>query len=102
LSRRIAEVAAAHDLEYLPLHEAQVETLRQVGAPPIPYRELTTSGAASTILERALLRRSLDAIAQRQGLVLTVDHIHQNSRGAAQIADVIAQSELLGAHSQPE
>lgn len=88
-SRTIAEVAAAHDLPYLPLHERQVEEIRRGGAPPIPYRELTPASFIGTALQRSVLRRSLDAIARRRGLLLTTDHIHQNSRGANLIAEVI-------------
>ncbi|NEE47023.1 SGNH/GDSL hydrolase family protein, partial [Streptomyces sp. SID8455] len=32
---------------------------------------------------------SLDTISRRRGLLLTTDHIHQNSRGAALVAEVI-------------
>ncbi|MDG9728539.1 SGNH/GDSL hydrolase family protein, partial [Streptomyces sp. DH41] len=41
------------------------------------------------LVRRALLRHSLDTISRRRGLVLTTDHIHQNSRGAALVAEVI-------------
>ncbi|MGW0903224.1 SGNH/GDSL hydrolase family protein [Streptomyces sp. NPDC002853] len=88
-SRMIAEVAASHEATYLPLHERQVEELRQADPPPIPYRELTPSAGAGILLRRAVLRRSLDTISRRRGLVLTTDHIHQNSRGAALVAEVI-------------
>ncbi|MFF8563806.1 SGNH/GDSL hydrolase family protein [Streptomyces albidoflavus] len=88
-SRMIAEVAAAEDVSYLPLHERQTEELRRADPPPIPYREPTPAAGVGVLLQRALLRRSLDTISRRRGLVLTTDHIHQNSRGAALVAEVI-------------
>lgn len=88
-SRMIAEVAAAEEVAYLPLHERQTEELRRADAPPIPYREATPAAGVGVLLQRALLRRSFDAISRRRGLMLTTDHIHQNSRGAALVAEVI-------------
>ncbi|MET7507887.1 GDSL-type esterase/lipase family protein [Streptomyces albidoflavus] len=88
-SRMIAEVAAAEDVSCLPLHERQTEELRRADPPPIPYREATPAASVGVLLQRALLRRSLDTISRRRGLMLTTDHIHQNSRGAALVAEVI-------------
>ncbi|MFJ2434689.1 SGNH/GDSL hydrolase family protein [Streptomyces anulatus] len=88
-SRLVAEVAATDEVAYLPLHERQTEELRRADPPPIPYREVTPAAAVGVLLQHAVLRRSLDTIARRRGLVLTTDHIHQNSRGAALIAEVI-------------
>jgi lysophospholipase L1-like esterase len=93
-SRMIAEVAADHGLAYLPLHERQVEQLRREGARPVPYREVTPAALAFIVLQRSVLRRSLDAVSRRRGLALTTDHIHQNSRGAGLIAEVIDGSLL--------
>jgi lysophospholipase L1-like esterase len=38
-----------------------------------------------------MLRRSFDGISRRRGLQLTTDLIHQNTSGAAMIADLIEQ-----------
>ncbi|MWA08192.1 GDSL-type esterase/lipase family protein [Streptomyces sp. BA2] len=88
-SRMIAEVATTNEATYLPLHERQIEELRQADPAPIPYRELTPAAGVSVLVRHAVLRRSLDTISRRRGLVLTTDHIHQNSRGAALVAEVI-------------
>ncbi|MFF7604351.1 GDSL-type esterase/lipase family protein [Streptomyces parvulus] len=88
-SRVIAEVATTNEVTYLPLHERQTEELRRAGAPPIPYQEPTPAASVSVLVRRAVLRRSLDTISRRRGLTLTTDHIHQNSRGAALVAEVI-------------
>ncbi|MER6946445.1 GDSL-type esterase/lipase family protein [Nonomuraea sp. NPDC000554] len=85
------EVAAAHNADYLPLHERQVEDLRTSGhRPGTRYRPgMMLSSTAST--QHFVLRRSLDEIAERRGLRLTTDTVHQNSRGAGMIADLIEQ-----------
>ncbi|MFI8257550.1 SGNH/GDSL hydrolase family protein [Streptomyces filamentosus] len=88
-SRMIAEVAAGHGVPCLPLHERQVEELRRVDPPTVPYREVTPAAAIGVLVEHAVLRRSLDAISRRRGLLLTTDHVHQNSRGAALVAEVV-------------
>ncbi|MGV9453080.1 SGNH/GDSL hydrolase family protein [Streptomyces sp. NPDC003635] len=93
-SRMIAEVAATNKAAYLPLHERQIEELRQADPPPIPYREMTPAAAVGVLVQHAVLRRSLDTISRRRGLLLTTDHIHQNSRGATLIAEVIHASLL--------
>lgn len=88
-SRMIAEIASANGAAYLPLHERQVEELGQADPPPIPYRAPTPAAGLAVLLRTAVLRRSLDTISRRRGLLLTTDHIHQNSRGAALVAEVI-------------
>ncbi|MEU3740019.1 SGNH/GDSL hydrolase family protein [Streptomyces sp. NPDC032198] len=88
-SRLIAEVATTGGATYLPLHERQIEELRHADPPPIPYRELTPAAGLGVLVRHAVLRHSLDTISRRRGLVLTTDHIHQNSRGAALVAEVI-------------
>ena len=88
-SRMIAEIAAHHGVAYLPLHERQIEEIHRENPAAVPYEELTVAGYLGTAFRRKLLRRSLDTISRRRGLVLTTDHIHQNSRGAALIAEVI-------------
>jgi hypothetical protein len=47
------------------------------------------------VLQRFVLRRSLDAISRCRDLLLTTDHIHQNSRGADTIVEVIEGSGLM-------
>ncbi|MFE0424566.1 SGNH/GDSL hydrolase family protein, partial [Streptomyces sp. NPDC058953] len=88
-SRMIAEVATTNRATYLPLHERQIEELRQADPPPIPYRDPTPAASIGVLVRHAVLRSSLDTISRRRGLVLTTDHIHQNSRGAALVAEVI-------------
>ncbi|MCX5126367.1 GDSL-type esterase/lipase family protein [Streptomyces sp. NBC_00347] len=88
-SRMIAETAATNEVTYLPLHECQIEELRRADPPPIPYREVTTAAVVGVLAQHVLLRRSLDTISRRRGLVLTTDHIHQNTRGATLVAEVI-------------
>ncbi|MYS07343.1 SGNH/GDSL hydrolase family protein [Streptomyces sp. SID6041] len=88
-SRKIAEVATANEVTYLPLHERQVAELRRADPSPIPYQDAPPRAGLGVLLQHALLRRSFDTISRRRNLVLTTDHIHQNSRGATLIAEVI-------------
>ncbi|MEV6332411.1 SGNH/GDSL hydrolase family protein [Streptomyces sp. NPDC051909] len=88
-SRMIAEVATTDGVTYLPLHERQIEELRRADPPPIPYREATPAAGLGVLVQHTVLRRNLDTISRRRNLVLTTDHIHQNSRGATLIAEVI-------------
>lgn len=60
-----------------------------LGPPPIPCRDPTPAASAGVLVRRAVLRRSLDTISRRRGLVPATDHIHHNSRGAALVAEVI-------------
>ncbi|HTI22887.1 MAG TPA: SGNH/GDSL hydrolase family protein [Kutzneria sp.] len=87
----VREVAAATKVDYLPLHERQLEYLRaQESRPRTHYRPgLGLSTRAS--IQHFLLHRTLDDIAARRGLSLTTDTVHQNSHGAALIADVITE-----------
>ena len=85
----VESVAREHGVAYLPLHETQVAHLRASDAPAIPYREAAHPVLNPTLVQHFLMRRSLDEISRRRGLALTTDLIHQNSRGAAMIADLI-------------
>jgi lysophospholipase L1-like esterase len=96
-SRMIAEIAERHGVAYLRLHERQIDEIHRENPAKIPYEELTVAGYIGTLLQRKLLRRSLDTISRRRGLLLTTDHIHQNGRGAALIAEVIDVNMLQAA-----
>ena len=86
----VREIATTHDVTYLPLHEQQVDYLRSRNhRPRTRYRG--SIPAATAALQHFVLRRSLDDIAERRGLLLTIDTIHQSSQGATIIADLIAQ-----------
>lgn len=93
-SRMIAEIAERRGIAYLPLHERQIEEIHRENPAKIPYEELTVAGFLGTVFQRKLLRRGLDMVSRRRGLLLTTDHIHQNGRGAALIAEVIDVSML--------
>ncbi|MDT5128630.1 MAG: hypothetical protein QOG79_6113 [Mycobacterium sp.] len=87
----IKEIATARNVTYLALHERQVAYLTAVATTPgIRYRDgrLLSASAAT---QHFVLRRSFDSISRRRGLQLTTDLIHQNTRGATLIADLIEQ-----------
>ncbi|WP_067541102.1 SGNH/GDSL hydrolase family protein [Nocardia crassostreae] len=81
-------VAADHHVEYLPLFERQRDYLEGCGAIALPYPEGLVQRYTS-VLGHKLLRRSYDAIAEGRQLALTSDFVHQNSRGATMIADLL-------------
>lgn len=101
-SRMIAEVAGAHGVTYVPLFERQLDELRRVAPARVPYREFTAAAFVGSLLQRKVLRRSLNSISRRRGLLLTTDHIHQNARGAALIAEVIDSALLRPLTSETE
>ena len=87
----VNEIADTRAVTYLPLNERQVGYLTAGGfAPGIRFRDgrVLSAGAAT---QHFVLRRSFDSIARRRGLQLTTDLIHQNTRGATMIADLIEQ-----------
>ena len=90
--RQFAEIATEitqqHAVDYLPLFEHQYDHLRLNDAAPVP---LPSGERAwySAMAQHLLLRRSWDRIGERRGLLLTTDHVHQNSRGATIIADLV-------------
>ncbi|SCX19503.1 SGNH/GDSL hydrolase family protein [Mycolicibacterium fluoranthenivorans] len=86
----VADTAREYGVTYLPLFERQCEQLRNSDADPVPLRTGEREWY-SAVLQHVLLRRSYDRISERRGLLLTTDHVHQNSRGAGMIADLIEQ-----------
>ena len=87
-SEVVKTTAAEHGLAYLPLHERQSEYLQSSGAEVLPFPDGLAERYTS-VLQHYLLRRPYDGIARRRRLALTSDFVHQNSRGAAMIADLI-------------
>ncbi|MFI6598753.1 SGNH/GDSL hydrolase family protein [Nonomuraea sp. NPDC050536] len=85
----VREVAKQVGITYLPLNERQLAHLRKAGhTPKVSYRDgRSIQGRAAT--QHFLLGRSFDAIARSRRLELTTDLVHQNSRGAGMIADLI-------------
>ena len=82
--------ATEQGVAYLPLHERQCEYLDSSGAIALSFPDGMAERYTS-VLQHILLRRSYDRIAQRRGLSLTTDFIHQNSRGATIIAELIEE-----------
>jgi lysophospholipase L1-like esterase len=90
-SRVLKQIAETRGVAYLPLNERQVEHLKAGDfIPRTRYRDgvgLMAGGA----IQHFILRRSLDDISRRRGLQLTTDLLHQNTRGATMIADLIEE-----------
>jgi lysophospholipase L1-like esterase len=85
----VKEIADAHNVTYLALNELQLAHLTAgASTPGIQFRDgrLLSASAAT---QHFVLRRSFDSISRSRGLQLTTDLIHQNTRGATMIADLI-------------
>ena len=85
------EVATATGVSYLPLYERQLEFLAARRRTPGTRFRTGRRPSATAAIQHFVLRRSFDTISARRGLQLTTDGIHQNTRGATMIADVITE-----------
>jgi lysophospholipase L1-like esterase len=85
----LREVAAAHDVPVLPLHERLVALFPPGHTPPPFHMSLTGIGIATA--ERLVLRRSWDDVSRRAGLAVLTDHVHLNDRAAGVVADLIGE-----------
>jgi lysophospholipase L1-like esterase len=84
----IKEIADKYSVNYLPINEQQVEFLHA-----------TQSKAGRTfkgmglffrvVLRHSLFRQSFDEISEKNGLMLTIECIHLNSKGGTMVADQI-------------
>lgn len=90
---RLREVAAAHRIACLPLYDRLVAALPPDHEPQ-PYTG-DVGLIAKAAMQHRILRRSWDAIATRNGLVLLTDHVHLADRAADIVAD------LIGEHLEP-
>jgi lysophospholipase L1-like esterase len=86
----VAETADHYGVDHLPLFEHQYEHLRCSDATQLTL-PTGLNERYSSVLQHVLLRRPYDRISERRGLLLTTDHVHQNTRGAAMIADFVEQ-----------
>lgn len=89
----VRQIARHEAVDYLPLHETMTAYLRDHEAerarlaPRLEYRDgLHNTGNALALHTTGL---SWDEVSQRNGLLLSTDTLHLNSRGAGMIADLI-------------
>ncbi|ORA23058.1 SGNH/GDSL hydrolase family protein [Mycobacterium aquaticum] len=87
----LKKIAESNRLAYLPLNERQVEYLTAGGFRPGTHYRDNLALMAGGAIQHFLLRRPLDDISRRRGLRLTTDLLHQNTRGATMIADLIEE-----------
>jgi lysophospholipase L1-like esterase len=85
------DVATAAGVAYLPLYERQLEYLESRQRTPGTRFRTGRLPSATAAMQHFVLRRSFDAISAGRGLQLTTDGIHQNTRGATMIADLITE-----------
>ncbi len=91
-SRVIKEVAAAQNLDYLPLNETMCSYLEQhPNQPGLHFKGHNDFVMKKAIAMHFLGGRSFDEIACYHNLQLTTDLVHLNSRGARMVADLIQE-----------
>ena len=92
----IKEIANKYSVSYLPVNERQVEFLRS--AQSKAGRAFKGTGLTfRAVLRHSLLRQSFDEISEKNGLLLTIECIHLNSRSGTMVADQIEA--FLQSHS---
>lgn len=87
----VREVADKYGVSYLPVNEQQVEFLRSTQSKlgrAYSAREVIWL-MVKGFLRHFLLRQSFDEISRKNGLLLTIECVHMNSRGGMMIADQI-------------
>lgn len=87
----LRQVAAAHGAGYFPLHERQAEILIAEGGASGPVYTESFGPVMGAALRHFLLGQSLDEISRRNGLRLTTDRIHLNSRSAGIVVEFVAE-----------
>ncbi|MEV8637556.1 GDSL-type esterase/lipase family protein [Streptosporangium sp. NPDC051023] len=85
----VKRIAETHGVTYLPLNERQTAHLKEGGhRPGIRFQDGRPLSARAA-MQHFMLGRSFDAISRSRGLELTTDMIHQNTRGATMIAELV-------------
>lgn len=89
----VREMAAVHDVAYLPLHETVIAFLE--ASPTSSNRPFdgafrqTIQGTMAAVIRHRFQSKSWDQIASQEGFALLIDQIHLNDRGAVMITDLI-------------
>src|SRR5215831_11515000 len=87
-NQALRQVAAAHAVECLPLHDSLASMLPAGHSPP-PYRGRFGPMVRAS-LSHDMLHRSWDRISAANGLAVLTDHAHLNDRAAACVATLVA------------
>ncbi|MEU4314429.1 GDSL-type esterase/lipase family protein [Nocardia sp. NPDC024068] len=88
-NRIIAETAAHHDIDYLPLHERMSDLVRREGNPRSD-NDFSFALAFGAATRHYLFRQSWDQAAHSNGLNIFVDNIHLSDRGGAVVIDLVS------------
>ncbi|MGW0183236.1 SGNH/GDSL hydrolase family protein, partial [Nocardia sp. NPDC003345] len=88
-NRIIAETAARHGLDYLPLHERIADLVRTDGNPEAVY-DFGFALAFRAAARHYLFRQSWDQVAHSHEMSFFVDHIHLSDRSGAVVTGLTA------------
>ncbi len=91
ISQIVQGVAEELKVTYLPLHEKMVESIRDTPVSATYPYEKHLIGIFKGVLNRYLLRKRWDDIAQNSGFSLHVDYLHLNTEGAQMVADLVVE-----------
>lgn len=86
----LRQVAAEQGIAYLPLHEQHEAFLREHQESPVVTYDGSVAWALKAALQHHMLGMSLDKISQSNGLLLTSDCVHMNTRGGMMIVDLVS------------
>lgn len=87
----IRKAADAAGVGYIGVNERQLDIYSLSGSHcNIDYQEIPHLSAKAA-LQHYILLKSWDDISNKYGFLLTIDHIHQNSKGATMIKDCISE-----------
>lgn len=85
----IKKMAEKHQITYLPLFEIMDQYLKDnLKSNPYPYRHQTLI-MIGALFRRFIFKKEYDSIALKKGLLLHIDQLHLNSKGASMVADLI-------------
>jgi lysophospholipase L1-like esterase len=82
-------IAMQEGITYLPVHERHEEYLRRINAIPGRPHDANSLLMWTSLLRHYVLGHDFEAIATRNGFVLTTEGLHLNRQGAAIVADVV-------------
>ncbi|WLR52893.1 GDSL-type esterase/lipase family protein [Bacillus tianshenii] len=87
----VQEVAYEQDIEYLPLHEKQMDFYKKHRPNPTDSFHYGAKNIYQSAMKHYLLFKEWNEVSEHRGLLLTTDHIHQNARGAEMIKELVKE-----------
>lgn len=90
-SDSIKETALEMNVGYIVLNERQRDYLKMSAKATTTSQEISWELTLRVVLRHSVFRKKWDELSRENGLLLTVDHVHQNGTGATLIKDCAAE-----------